>query len=194
MSNCAIAKFSLLMDRFRGGFRHANVASLKPTLFVVLIPCLLLACSQQYAVSVNNRAVFDPNNRLPSGEAINPDLQGCINLAMRQQSTTDPSQLTVLSCANSQVDALDNIGQLVSLRFLDLADNKITNITPLENLQILGGLNLTNNDILDIAVLFNLNSLVSVSLLGNDEIPCSQVAALKEKLGENFTPPLACRD
>lgn len=152
------------------------------------------ACSQQFAVSVNNQAVFDPNSRLPSGEAVNANLQGCINLAMRQQLVDAPSQLSVLSCANSEITALDNIGQLSSLRFLDLGDNKIVNVTPLENLTMLGGLNLANNAITDINPLINLRSLVSVSLEGNNNIPCSQLRLLESRLKDNLTKPNACED
>lgn len=194
MSNRALHKITAL---FSGPALHntsARSRTRRPTLFLLFLPLAVVSCSQQFAVSVNNQAVFDPNNRLPSGEALNADLQGCINLAMRQQDVTDPSQLTVLSCASSEIDSLVNIGQLLSLRFLDLSGNSISNITPLESLQLLGGLNLAGNQIMDIAVLFNLSSLVSVSLDGNNNIPCSQIAALKAKLANNFTEPQLCRD
>jgi Leucine-rich repeat (LRR) protein len=194
MSNSALCSFyrhlSILMPRYRR-FSFGTLAFLR---VLLLLPLLTVSCSQQLAVSVNNRAVFDPNNRLPSGEALNADLQGCINLAMRQQLVTDPAQLSVLSCANSEIDSLENVGQLLSLRFLDLSGNSISNITPLETLQVLGGLNLANNEIMDIAVLLNLKSLVSVSLAGNNNIPCSQIAALRAKLKNQFTEPQSCRN
>lgn len=163
-------------------------------LSMLLVLAMTTACSQQFAVSVNNKAVFDPNSRLPSNEAVNANLQGCINLAMRQQLVDQPSQLSVLSCANSEITALDNIGQLSSLRFLDLGDNNIVNVTPLENLTMLGGLNLANNDITDINPLINLRSLVSVSLEGNNNIPCSQLQLLENRLKENLTKPSNCEN
>ena len=45
---------------------------------------ILSACSNPYTVSINNNAVFDPQDRLYTGEVRNADLQGCINFAMRQ--------------------------------------------------------------------------------------------------------------
>jgi Leucine-rich repeat (LRR) protein len=153
---------------------------------------LLAACSQQLAVSVNNQAVFDPQGRLPSSETVNADLQGCINLALRQQSVEQPAELSALSCSNSQITALGNIGQLTGLRFIDLGNNKITNITPLEKLTNLGGLNLANNSIIDISTLINLRSLVSVSLEGNNDIPCSQLRTLENRLKENLKQPERC--
>ncbi len=193
MSNSALCRFYRHLSILSARFKCLSWRTPAFIRFLVLLPLLMVSCSQQIAVSVNNRAVFDPNNRLPSGEALNADLQGCINLAMRQQMVTDPAQLSVLSCANSEINSLENVGRLISLRFLDLSGNKISNITPLETLQVLGGLNLANNEILDIAVLLNLKSLVSVSLDGNNNIPCSQIAALKAKLGNQLTEPQNCR-
>lgn len=152
----------------------------------------LLACSTPMTVSVNNQAVYDPDGRLARNTVVNADLQGCINLALRQQAVADAADLTVLSCANSQIDKLDNIEQLRKLRFLDLANNNITNITPLEGLTELGGLNLVNNRIIDIGPLLNIASLVTVSLLGNNNIPCDQLRALQTQLGSNLTPPTSC--
>ncbi|MCG8415682.1 MAG: leucine-rich repeat domain-containing protein [Pseudomonadales bacterium] len=155
---------------------------------------LLSGCSQPYTVSINNQAVYDPSGRLIDGSTIDADLQGCINLALRQQSLSSPTELTVLSCANSAIRSLENIGQLSQLRFLDLSNNNITNITPLEDLPTLGGLSLINNQITDIAPLFNLPGLTSVSLLGNDGIPCQQIQALRSRLGANLNAPESCRN
>lgn len=163
-----------------------------PALIIAII--LLSACAQQVAVSVNNQAVFDPKNRLPSNEAVNADLQGCINLAMRQQLAQQPAELSVLSCSNSQITVLGNIAALSGLRFIDLGNNKITNITPLENLTKLSGLILDNNSIRDISALINLRSLVSVSLEGNNEIPCSQLRVLENRLRENLNRPSSCKN
>lgn len=160
----------------------------------VLALSLLQACSQQFTVSVNNQAVYDPLGRLPGNETVDANLQGCINLALRQQNVDMPAQLTVLSCANSEIRNLENIGQLQALRFLDLANNSIRNITPLEDLPGIGGLNLTNNNINDVGPLFNIPSLTSVNLRGNDEIPCAQLATLRQQLRDNLTPPDSCRN
>ena len=129
-----------------------------------------------------------------SNEVTDPDLQGCINLAIEQQNIRSALELTVLSCADSEVNDLNNIGQLTQLRFLDLANNQVSNITPLENLQELGGLNLMNNAIFDIAPLLTINSLTSVSLIGNEGIPCSQLQLLREKLGDNLSEPISCNN
>lgn len=160
--------------------------------FVLLLAMVLASCARPFTVSVNNQAVYDPSGRIDREAIADADLQGCVNLAMRQQNVTTPDQLTVLSCADSEVDNLDNISQLRQLRFLDLGNNLISNITPLETMTELGGLNLANNRIYDIRPLFALPSLSAVSLLGNDNIPCEQLNQLRERLSNNLTSPNNC--
>jgi len=167
--------------------------SVQRAAFATLV-LLLSSCGQQFTVSLNDQAVFDPSGRLVSDQLGDADLQGCVNFAMQQQSVELPVQLSVLSCSNSQVRTLDNIGQLTQLRFLDVSNNNISNITPLEELSSISGLNLMNNAITDISVLLNLPTLVSVSLLGNDGISCSQLQLLETRLGENLIRPGSCRN
>ncbi len=176
------------------GFDVIIVFNSKCYLMTILIVLLWLeACSQPYTISVNNQAVFDPSGRLIDATTIDADLQGCINLALQQQALNSLAELTVLSCANSNIRNIENIGQLSQLRFLDLSNNSISNITPLEDLKALGGLSLVNNRIYDIAPLFNMPGLSSVSLLGNDNIPCQQLNQLRSRLGTNLDAPLTCQ-
>lgn len=154
---------------------------------------LASACSQNYTVAVNNQAVFDPTGRLPSGRLADADLQGCVNIAMQQQGIQNAGSLSILSCANSEVNDLSNIAQLAQLRFLDVSNNTIRNLTPLLGLRSLGGLNLTNNVITDIGPLLNMPNLATVNLSGNDGIACQQLQALAQRLGNNLTRPERCR-
>ncbi|MSR12151.1 MAG: hypothetical protein EXR84_10200 [Gammaproteobacteria bacterium] len=160
--------------------------------FILFTLSGLPACATPFTVSVNNQAVYDPDGRLARDIVTDADLQGCINLALRQQSLTNAGELTVLSCADSEIDDLENIEQLGKLRFLDLANNSISNVTPLEGLTELGSLNLINNQISDIGPLLNILSLVTVSLLGNNNIPCDQLRQMELRLGSNLTPPTVC--
>ncbi len=153
----------------------------------------LNGCSQGFTVSVNDQSVYDPGGRLFTSQVEDADLQGCINLAVRQQNLDNPEELNVLSCANSQIASLENIGDLSRLRFLDLGNNSISNLTPLESLNQLGGLNLANNAILDIAPLLNVLSLTSVILTGNNQISCNQLALLRQRLGSNLVAPAQCQ-
>ena len=152
------------------------------------------ACSQNYTVSVNNQAVFDPTGRLFNGDLADPDLQGCVNIAMQQQNLQNAELLRVLSCGSSQVETVDAIEQLTQLRFLDLSNNFIRDVSPLQGLRLLGGLNLMNNEITDIGTLLNMTNLTSINLVGNNNIPCQQLLTLEGRLGSNLSRPDGCRN
>lgn len=152
------------------------------------------ACSQNYTVSVNNQAVFDPTGRLFNGDLADPDLQGCVNIAMQQQNLQNAELLRVLSCGSSEVETVEAIEQLAELRFLDLSNNSIRDVSPLQGLRLLGGLNLMNNEITDIAPLLNMTNLASVNLVGNNNIPCQQLLALEGRMGSNLSRPESCQN
>ena len=152
------------------------------------------ACSQNYTVSVNNQAVFDPTGRLFNGDLADPDLQGCVNIAMQQQNLQNAELLRVLSCGSSEVETVEAIEQLTQLRFLDLSNNFIRDISPLQGLRSLGGLNLMNNEITDISPLLNMANLASLNLVGNNDIPCQQLLTLEARLGSNLSRPDSCRN
>lgn len=171
---------------------NPSLTALKQAAVALLL--LLTACSTNYTVSVNNQAVFDPGGRLFTGELADPDLQGCVNIAMQQQGIQNAELLRVLSCGSSEVETLANIGQLTQLRFLDLNNNVIRDLSPLSSLRSLGGLNLMNNAIVDIGPLLNMPNLASVNLVGNNNISCTQLDSLRDRLGNNLDRPASCRN
>ena len=69
---------------------------------VVSALTLVNGCST-YTLSVNNQPLYDPDDKLYTGEIKNADLQGCINIAMKQQNVDTSTELTILSCANSEI-------------------------------------------------------------------------------------------
>lgn len=163
----------------------------------VLMICALLAlsaCADRYTVAINNQPVFDPTGRLFDGRLTDPDLQGCVNIAMQNQNIQNAELLRVLACANSEVETLENIDRLPQLRFLELSNNRIHELSDLQRLRALGGLDLSNNAITDISTLLNMPSLATVNLAGNPEIPCQQLDILGERLGSSLTRPATCRD
>lgn len=165
-----------------------------PRIFVLFaLALLMMQCSQQFAVSVNNQSVFDPNRRLRGAQVVDANLQGCINIAMRQQAVDDIADLRILSCANSEVVSLDNIQQFRQLRFLDLGNNSIVDLSPLQALNELSGLNLMNNLISDISPLLGIASLTSLSVAGNNAIGCDQLDVFETRMGENLSRPIICQ-
>lgn len=171
--------------------RRYGIARFLPLLMATLM-ATLAACGQNYSISVNDRALFDPTGRLPTGEVADASLQGCINFALIQQDLQSATELSVLSCPGSEIRSLEAIAVLARVRFLDLGNNGISNVTPLEDLPFLSALNLSGNAITDAGPLLNIENLVSLNLQGNDGIPCAQVADLRERLGENLQAPDGC--
>lgn len=154
----------------------------------------LAGCNRQYVVTVNNQSVYDP--RVPAGllQLRDPDLQGCVNLALVQQNISDSASLGVLSCAYANVTDLRGIEQFQNLRFLDLAGNNITDLQPLSSLPQLSGLSIPDNPLTDISPLFDMNSLTAVILSGNEQLACGQLDLLEQRLGANLTRPLTCEN
>ena len=160
---------------------------------LILLISLTASCSRQFAISVNDRSIYDPRVTPNTLAVTDADLQGCLNLALRQQTLQDPLELTVLSCANANVHQLEGIEQYTQLRFLDLAGNRITNLHPLSGMVQLSGLSISNNPITDIAALLNMQGLTVAILTGNRQIPCAQLDRLQVQLGENLTRPANCQ-
>ncbi|MDA9901767.1 hypothetical protein N9D99_04545 [Gammaproteobacteria bacterium] len=158
---------------------------------VVLGLALISGCNT-YTLSLNNRPLYDPNDRLYTGEIKSADLQGCINIAIRQQNVKTSSELTILSCANSEISALSDLTRLNQLRFLDLGNNKITDLKPLKQLRYLNGLNISNNSIEDIIPLLGLPSLVTLNLLGNNKISCASIQKMASKINQGLLEPERC--
>lgn len=163
--------------------------------FIFAVLTMALAgCGQNFTVSVNDNAVYDPQGRLPSNQTVDADLQGCINLTLRQQGLEDASELLALSCSNAGISNLENISTLNHLRFLDLSYNNISNLTPLSAMNQLSGLVLVENEITNINPLFIIPTLSSVNLSGNDNISCNQLDRLQQRMGNNLVRPSNCRN
>jgi len=161
---------------------------------VVSIATLLLmsACSQQFAVSINDRTVFDPRPGAASYRFADAGLQACVNFALQQPGATFET-LTVLSCPGWEIDDIEGIGALTTLQFLDVSNNSISSLAPLSALPRLSGLSAADNQITDIAPLLSLDALASAVLTGNDDILCRQLDALQERLQRNLGRPANCR-
>jgi len=152
----------------------------------------LSACSQQFAVSINERTVFDPRPGAATYRFADPGLQACVNFALQQEGASFDS-LAVLSCPGWEIEDIEGIGAITSLQFLDVSNNSISSLAPLSALPRLSGINATDNHITDIAPLLSLNALTSVVLMGNDGILCRQLDALQLRLQQALRRPADCR-
>lgn len=153
---------------------------------------MLSACSQQFAVSINDRTVFDPRPGATQYRFADAGLQACVNFALQQPGATFEA-LAVLSCPGWEIENIEGIGALSTLQFLDVSNNRISSLAPLSALPRLSGLSAADNQITDIAPLFSLNALASAVLTGNDGILCRQLDTLQERLQRNLGRPADCR-
>lgn len=158
----------------------------------VIFALPLISACNTYTLSLNNRPLYNPDDRLYTGEIKSADLQGCINIAIKQQQVKTSSELTILSCANSEISALADLTRLNRLRFLDLGNNKITDLKPLKQLRYLNGLNISNNSIEDITPLFSLPSLITLNLIGNNEISCAVIQKMANEINQGLLKPERC--
>jgi Leucine-rich repeat (LRR) protein len=150
------------------------------------------SCSRQFSVTLNEQSLYDPRMTTTSLPVADADLQGCLNLALRQRGLENPVDLNVLYCANANVADLEGIEQYTNLRFLDLANNSISNLQPLAGMDQLSGISIPNNPLSDISILLIMPNITSAILSGNNGIPCRQLNILQQRLGENLTRPASC--
>lgn len=160
---------------------------------LILISIISSACSQRFAVSVNNQTLLDPRPNDTVYRFADPGLQGCVNLAL-QQPNAELESITVLSCIGSEIESIEGIALLSSLQFLDLSNNRISSIAPLSGLKRLSSVSIGGNRLRDIEPLIQMNSLTSASLAGNPMISCAQLNTLAAKLGDNLRRPATCRE
>lgn len=160
---------------------------------LILLIFVFSACSQRFAVSVNNQSLIDPRPNATAFRFADPGLQGCVNFAM-QQPNAQLETISVLSCSGWEIESIEGIVTLRALQFVDLSNNRISSLAPLAQLPRLSSLSAADNRIRDIEPLIAMSSLTSAVLTGNPNIACKQLASLGQRLGENLRRPASCRE
>lgn len=152
---------------------------------ILLITAALSACSQKFAVSINDNSVYDPRPNQTSVRFSDAGLQGCVNRTA-QQSSLKVEDIKVMACPEWQIEQIESIGALKSLEFIDLQSNRIVSLAPLTSLRNLRSISVSNNRIRDITPLLRMTTLTSATLSGNPNIPCQQIEQLRERLKNNL--------
>lgn len=170
------------------------ITSSRPLRLLSLATLALLAsaCSQRFGVTINEQQVIDPRPNTTAYRFQDPGLQACVNIALQRPDST-VENITMLACPGWQIAAIEGIDVLESLQHLDISDNSITSLAPLDGLDNLSTLTVSNNRISDVALLQSMASLTAATLTGNNNIPCQQLDALSQKLGNNLVRPETCR-
>lgn len=170
--------------------RHLLLTSL-------LLASGLVGCHGGYTYTFNDSVVYNPaDNRRPNtGLLRDASLQACLNQYLGGPSApASLGEITLLACPASGVESLAGIEILAGLEQLEISDNRVTDLSPLRSLRNLRVLGVRNNSLTDVGMLSDLPLLRFISLQGNDALPCSQIAALRERLGNTLGAPLQCGD
>lgn len=186
-----LLSFALFLDR---AWRIHLFTCIKLRLpLLLMITALGTACSQRFAVSINDQSLYDPRPNATSYRFADPGLQACVNFALREPGS-QLADIRVLSCSEWEVEEIEGIAVLSSLQFLDISGNQISSLAPLSGLPRLSSLSAVNNRIIDITPLLGMTSLTSAALAGNNNIPCAQLDRLENRLGANLRRPDTCRN
>ncbi|MGM0634296.1 MAG: hypothetical protein ACQETO_14140, partial [Pseudomonadota bacterium] len=86
------------------------------------------------------------------------------------------------------------ISALSSLRYLDVGDNELEHLDALARLPRLVSVRAPDNPLRDISALLRIDTLTTAVLNGSTGIPCDQLDALEERLGDDLIRPGQCRD
>ena len=147
------------------------------TALVALMTMLVLGCSN-YDVSVNERTVYTTEPLFADFDIADPALNQCVSEAVERKKVTSASRLVELNCNARGIENLAGIGVFTGLEQLQLADNAISDISPLAPLSSLAWLVLDNNNIADPTPLYELLSLRKLSLRNNPGLNCPNLSAL----------------
>jgi len=163
-------------------------SALSPALLVLL--AVLGGCN--HTISFNNNVLYTPNPARNTGVLGDPALQGCLNQVLQARGTEDLGTITLLACPEAGIRTLAGIEALTALEQLEVSGNLISDLSPLTRLRNLRVLAVRNNAVGELRPLDSMPLLRFVSLQGNDRIPCPQLDALQQRLGNTLGRPVGC--
>lgn len=161
---------------------------------LLLTALLLGACNRLYSISVNEQVLYDPRPGNAEIRFEDPGLQSCVNLALRQDPSLAPEDITILSCAGLEIESLEGLSALRGLEYVDVGDNELEHLDALGRLPRLVSARAPDNPLTDVSALLRVDSLTTAVLTGSNNIPCSQLDTLEERLGNNLQRPAHCVD
>lgn len=164
----------------------------KTVLSPALLALLAVVAGCNHTISFNNNVLYTPNPARRSGVLEDPALQGCLNQVLATRDTGDLAGVTLLACPDAGIRTLAGIEALTALEQLEVSGNLISDLGPLTRLRNLRVLAIRNNAVGELRPLDSMPLLRFVSLQGNVRIPCRQLDALQERLGNTLGRPAAC--
>ncbi len=167
-------------------FHHTASAALSMSLLILLTGC------GRYAVSVNERTVYEPAPLFSDYSIADASLKSCVKDTIAQRQLTKAEQLKRLLCPPGEIASLSGIQVFVNLEHLGLASNQVSNLTPLSKLNKLTQINVRDNRVENFSALHSLEALSFLDARGNNSARCDTLTPLSNKSIE-LALPEACK-
>ena len=127
---------------------------------------------EQYDITINNVAVYEPVPSPPLQGIEDPALEDCLKQTLEDAQASEPNTLERLNCSDAGISILTGLEQFQNIRSLKLSGNRIRNLLVLERLTKLQQLWLDGNDIVDPVPVLRLPSLRQLDLADNPRLQC----------------------
>lgn len=132
---------------------------------------LCLSGCNRYQITLNERTIHTPPQLFSDFALADAGLQTCADQTIRDRNIEQPGELQLLNCSDGAIASLDGIEVFSQLSTLNLANNRLTTITPL----------------------LALPNLSAVNLDGNPKLDCAATAALAKQVHGQLILPAHCR-
>ncbi len=169
MTTFSLAKFDRSTDTVLKG------------LMIYVIFCATTSCSR-YSVSVNNSVIYEPPGLFSDYAVKDPSLASCIDATITENNLTAAEQLQRLVCPPGEIVSLEGIEPFTSIEYLGLANNQLSDLTPISTLSQMKQLNVENNDIRDFTPATSLERLNFLDSYGNIHANCDSLKATRKTL------------
>jgi len=146
-------------------------------LCMLALASLSVGCG--YAVSVNERVVYTPPSLFTDYKIADAVLAACVEQSIVDSNASKASDLKRLNCSSAGIESLAGLRVFSGIEELNLAENRLTDVSELGTLSQLKVLLLNSNTIASAAPLLTLLKLERVDLTGNPSLPCNDLAQLQ---------------
>lgn len=167
-------------------FNHITFVALSALLAILLTGC------GRYAISVNERTVYEPAPLFGDYSIADAALKSCVKATIAEKQLTKAEQLKQLICPPGEISSLAGIQVFINLEHVGLASNQLRDISSLSLLKKLTRVNLRDNNIENFTPLHTLEKLNFLDARENDKARCNTLTALTKSTTE-LALPEACK-
>ena len=146
------------------------------------LPWLLFGCSN-YDVKLNERVVYDAQQRFGDYSLSDAALSNCVEETIKSNNIRQVRQLRILDCSDAGIASLAGLEAFTHLEQIDLRNNKLSQASELAELEYISVILIAGNDLESAAFLQDLPALQQADLNNNPKLLCESLpAALVTKL------------